>query len=48
MGKVVVAIIVIVGVLLATAGSIAILTRHPVTAAYLEAILEYIREVILT
>ena len=47
-GKLIVGIIVVIGVLLATALSIAILTHHPVAAAYLEAIVEFIRKVVLT
>jgi len=47
-GKLIVGIIVVVGVLLATALSIAILADKPVAAAYLEAIVEFIRKVVLT
>ncbi|MDY7107198.1 MAG: DUF6754 domain-containing protein [Planctomycetota bacterium] len=47
-GKLIVGIIVVIGVLLATALSVAILANEPVTAAYLEAIIEFIRKVVLT
>ena len=47
-GKLIVGIIVVIGVLLATALSIAILANKPVAAAYLEAIVEFIRKVVLT
>jgi len=47
-GKLIVGIIVVIGVLLATALSIAILANRPVAAAYLEAIVEFIRKVVLT
>jgi hypothetical protein len=47
-GKLIVGIMVVVGALLATALSIAILAREPVTAAYLDAIVQFIRKVVLT
>ena len=47
-GKLIVGIMVVAGVIVATALSIAVLADHTVGAAYLEAIVEYIRKVILT
>lgn len=47
-GKGIVAIIVLLGVLLATAFSVAAITGNEVAAAYLQEIVEYIKKVILT